>query len=146
MQKCGFCIIKRNGLNAFRLFLYDLPLNWAGIGWFLVPGCGGNAWSWFLAVFEEFVSGFFRRDGIRSHYMGGIGKNEWKWSFRFTCIHSHAYSVGIGCIPRPFSPSPPMQFIKRNSDDIVTAIHLVMASVPMVLVVKFVIFAYSYIP
>jgi hypothetical protein len=43
MQKCGFYIIKWNGFDAFGLFLYDLPLNGAEIGWFLVPGCGGNA-------------------------------------------------------------------------------------------------------
>ncbi len=76
MQKCGFRIIKWNGLDAFMLFLYGLPLNRDGIDWFLLPvtraGWNGFGWLWLA----ESVSCLWCWDGIHPHYIGGIWKNE----------------------------------------------------------------------
>ena len=43
-------------------------------------------------------------------------------------------------------PQNAMQFIKRNSDDIIFWFQFALNCVPIALVVKFVIFAYSYTP
>jgi hypothetical protein len=43
-------------------------------------------------------------------------------------------------------PHHTMQFIKRNSDDIIFWFQFALNCVPIALVVKFVIFAYSYTP
>ena len=62
-------------------------------------------------------------------------------STQFMCVNT-----GRKGINPTDKPPNTMQFIKRNSDDIIFWFQFALNCVPIALVVKFVIFAYSYTP